>query len=134
MARIIFGVIVGFIVWSIVWVGGEQTLASLWGEYGQHSLSAERAFTNGESLDSSPVIAVVNLIRSFITSILAGYMAALVAGEYRRTTMALGIILVLVGIAVEYMFWNLAPAWYHILFVLFLLPMTMLGGRLRRSQ
>jgi hypothetical protein len=134
MARIIFGVIVGFIVWSIVWVGSEQTLASVWGEYGEHSRSAEKAFTNGESLDSSPVIALVNLIRSFITSILAGYMAALVAGEYRRTTMILGIILVLVGIAVEYMFWNLAPAWYHILFVLFLLPMTMLGGRLRRSQ
>ena len=45
--------------------------------------------------------------------------------------MVLGIILVLVGIGVEYMFWNLAPAWYHILFVLFLFPMTVLGGKLR---
>lgn len=134
MARIIFGVIVGFIVWSIVWVGSEQTLARLWGEYGQHTLAAERALTNGEPLETSTTIVIVNLIRSFITSILAGYMAALVAGEYRRTTMILGVILLAVGIGVEYMFWNLAPVWYHILFLLFLIPMTILGGRLRRSQ
>ena len=101
MARIIFGVIVGFIVWSIVWVGSEQTLAALWPAFGEHSRAAERALTNGEALNSSPVIALVNLIRSFITSILAGYIAALVAGEYSRTTMILGIILVLVGIGVS---------------------------------
>jgi hypothetical protein len=134
MVRTILGVIAGFVVWTIVWVGSEATLAAWWGEYKTHSLEAEKALVNGTSLDTGPVIALVNLIRSFVTSILAGYMAALVAGEYRRTTMALGIILLLVGVGVEYMFWNLAPAWYHILFVLFLLPMTILGGRLRRSN
>ena len=53
MARIIFGVIVGFIVWSIVWVGSEQTLAALWPAFGEHSRAAERALTNGEALNSS---------------------------------------------------------------------------------
>jgi len=134
MVRVILGVIVGFIVWSIVWVGSEQTLGRFWGEYGAHSLNAEKAFLNGTTLETSPVIAIVNLIRSFLTSIIAGYMAALVAGEYKRTTMVLGIILLVVGIAVEYFFWNLAPAWYHILFVLFLLPMTIVGGKLRRAN
>ena len=134
MGRIILGVIVGFIVWSIVWVGGEQTLGNFWPAFGTHSMDAEKAFTNGTALDPNPTIAVANLIRSFLTSIIAGYLAALVAGEYKRSTMILGVILVAVGIAVEYMFWNIAPAWYHVLFVLFLLPMTILGGRLRRSS
>jgi hypothetical protein len=134
MGRIILGVIAGFVVWSIVWVGSAQVLGAVWPEYSEYNLRAERAIANGESLDTSWMIALVNLIRSFITSILAGYMAALVAGEYGRTTLALGVILVLVGIGVEYGTWNLAPAWYHILFVLFLLPMTVLGGKLRRPN
>ena len=135
MARIIIGIAVGFVVWSIVWVGGEQTLASLspdW--FGKHSLDAERAFTNGTALQTDPMISVVNLIRSFLTSIIAGYVTALVAGEFKRSTMILGVILLLVGIGVEYLFWNIAPVWYHVLFILFLIPMTILGGKLRRPS
>ncbi len=134
MGRIIIGVIVGFIVWSIVWVGSEPTLAKFWPEYASHSMDVEKALTNGSTVETSSAIAIANLIRSFLTSIIAGYLAALVAGEFKRSTMILGIILVAVGVAVEFMFWNVAPAWYHILFVLFLLPMTILGGRMRRSE
>ncbi len=134
MGRIILGIIVGFVVWSIVWVGGEQTIGRFWAEYGAHSLAAEKALVNGTTIESSIAVVLVNLVRSFITSLIAGYMTALVAGEYKKSTMVLGIILVLVGVAVEYMFWNMAPAWYHILFVLFLLPMTIVGGKLRRSN
>lgn len=137
MVRIILGVIVGFIVWSIVWVGSEALLASLSPDWlGKHSLDAQKALAAGIPLESAndAGIAIINLIRSFVTSILGGYMAALVAGEYKRSTMALGIILLVVGIMVEYMFWNLAPAWYHMLFVLALIPMTILGGRIRRSN
>jgi len=137
MVRIILGVIVGFIVWSIVWVGGEALLASLSPDWlGKHSLDAQKALAAGTPLESAndAGIAAINLIRSFVTSLIGGYMAALVAGEYKRSTMALGIILLIVGVMVEFMFWNLAPAWYHIIFVLALIPMTILGGRMRRSS
>ncbi len=135
MVRIILGVIAGFIVWSIVWVGGDATLVSFSpGWYGKHTVAAELALANGTTLASDPMISIVNLGRSFLTSIIAGYMAALVAGEYKRSTMILGFILIAVGIAVEYLMWNVAPIWYHFVFVLFLLPMTILGGRLRRPN
>lgn len=135
MVRIILGVIVGFIVWSIVWLGSAQTLESLspdW--FGRYALEAERAINNNEPMPADHTLALINLIRSFLTSLIAGYMAALIAGEYRRSTMALGVLLVVVGIAFEYFAWHAAPAWYHVLFVLFLLPMTIVGGRLRRSS
>ena len=137
MVRIIAGVVVGFIVWSIVWVGSEALAAAISPDWlGKHSLEAQKALTAGIPLESAndAGIAIINLLRSFIASIIGGYMAALVAGEYKRSTMALGIILLLVGVMVEYMFWNLAPAWYHIIFVLGLIPMTILGGRMRRSS
>lgn len=137
MVRIILGVIVGFVVWSIVWVGSEAMLAAISPDWlGKHSLDAQASLTAGTPLASAndAGIAIINLIRSFITSIIGGYMAALVAGEYKRSTMALGIILLLVGVAVEYFAWSIAPAWYHIIFVLGLIPMTILGGRLRRPN
>lgn len=136
MVRIILGVIVGFVVWSIVWVGGEAVLTTNispdW--LGKYALEAEKALVNKDPFAHNSTISAIYLLRSFVTSLIAGYLAALTAGEYKKTTLILGIILIAVGIAVEYMAWAIAPAWYHILFIIFLLPMTMLGGRLRRSE
>lgn len=135
MVRIILGVIAGFVAWSMVWIGGEPMAAYLWpAGLGTYVNEVEQARATGATLSPAPAIVLIYLIRSFLTSIIGGYIAALVAGEYRRSTMILGVILVAVGAAVEYMFWNLAPTWYHILFVLFLIPMTILGGRLRRPN
>ena len=135
MVRIILGVVVGFIVWSIVWVGGQATMVSLSPDWiGAYIASAERSLADGSQFTPDASIAAINLIRSFLTSLIAGYMAALVAGEYKRSTMALGIILLIVGVAVEFVSWKLAPAWYHIIFVLALIPLTILGGRIRRPS
>lgn len=135
MIRIILGVIVGFVVWSIVWVGSDQVLqsaSSAW--FGAYAQGAERAMINDTEFVTDPTLAALHLIRSFVTSIIAGFLAALVAGENRRSTMILGVLLVLVGIPVEVFAWKLAPVWYHIIFVIALIPMTMLGGRLRRAS
>ena len=135
MLKIVLGVVVGFIVWSIVWVGSDALMANIYPDWwGQHSEAIQKAYTNGSIPPHDNMISLVMLIRSIITSIIAGYMAALVAGEYRRSTMILGLVLVLVGLVVEGLTWPMAPAWYHIVFVLLLYPMTVLGGRLRRSS
>jgi hypothetical protein len=135
MVRIILGVIAGFVAWSIVWVGGESMLASVSpGWLGQYSIDAQRSLADGSAFTPDPMIAVIYLIRCIVTSVIGGYIAALVAGEYKRSTMILGIILVFVGLVVEILAWSIAPAWYHILFIILLYPMTVLGGRLRRSN
>ena len=61
MVRIILGVVVGFIVWSILWIGSDQVLISLspqW--YGSHQYGFEDAMNNGkpfapDSTSRSPV-------------------------------------------------------------------------------
>lgn len=135
MLKIVLGVVVGFIVWSIVWVGSDALMANIYPDWWRrHSEAIQEAYTNGSIPPHDNMFSLVMLIRSIITSIIAGYMAALVAGEYRRSTMTLGLVLVLVGLVVEGLTWPMAPAWYHIVFVLLLYPMTVLGGRLRRSS
>lgn len=135
MVRIILGVVAGFIAWSILWLGGQTIMEMLSPDWiAKHYRAVEAAFATGEKFDGDATIEIINLVRSFITSILSGYMAALVAGEYRRSTLALGILLLIVGIAVEALVWNLAPVWYHLIFIVALIPMTILGGKLRRSS
>lgn len=134
MIRIILGVLAGFIAWSIVWVGSDQVLQTASPNWiGAYARNAEAAFINNTEFVPDSTLALVHLIRSFLTSIIGGFVAALVAGENRRSPLALGVVLLLVGAGVEIFAWRLAPAWYHIVFLLALIPMTILGARLRSS-
>ena len=136
MLRIALGVIVGSIVWSVLWVGGDSFLASQvspdW--LGAYAADAEKALFNKTPFETNSTIASIYLVRSIVTSIIAGYMCSLIAGEYKRSTAILGLILLAVGIAVQVMSWAVAPTWYHVLFLFLLIPMTVLGGRLQRPS
>lgn len=134
MGRIILGVIVGFIAWSILWVGGDEVIAMLspdW--YGVHKLAFEKAAFNKTPFETNGTILVLNLIRSMFTSLLSGYLAAFVANENRRTTLILGVLLLAVGIAVQATVWSMIPIWYHLIFLILLIPMTQAGGKLKRT-
>lgn len=134
MVKIVLGVIAGFVAWSILWVGSDQVLmlaSPAW--YGAHQLGFEKAITNGEPFAADTTILIMHVVRSAIISIMSGFLAAFIAGENRRAPLILGVILLIVGIAVEAYAWNYAPAWYHIIFVLLLIPMTLLGGKLKEN-
>jgi uncharacterized membrane protein YeaQ/YmgE (transglycosylase-associated protein family) len=135
MLRIILGIIVGFIAWSIIWVGSDQFLASIsrdW--YGAHQDKVALAVVNGESFNPDFTIVLISLVRSIIASIMAGFLAAVVAGENRRSPLILGVILLAVGIAVQVHLWNVFPVWFHVVFWALLIPMTILGGKLKQSS
>ena len=134
MGRIILGVIVGFIAWSILWVGGDEAIAMLSpGWYGVHKLAFEKAAFNNTPFEADSTILIFNLIRSVITSLLSGYLAAFVANENSRTTFILSILLLAVGIAVQSSVWSLLPICYHLFFLVLLIPMTIAGGKLKKT-
>ena len=134
MLRIILGVIVGFVAWSIVWVVGDQFLATVsrdW--YGAHQDRVAMAVVNGESFNADTTIVLIGLVRSIIASIMAGFLAAIIAGENRRAPLILGIILLAVGVAVQIHLWNVFPIWFHLIFWALLIPMTILGGKMKQT-
>ncbi len=134
MLRIILGVVAGFIAWSIIWIGSDQflhTISPSW--YGAHQDRAAIAVVNGESFSAETTIAIIGLVRSAIATIMAGFLAAVIAGENRRSPLILGIILLAVGIAVQVSLWNVFPVWYHLIFWLMLIPLTILGGRMKET-
>ncbi len=124
MLKIILGVIVGFVVWSILWVGCDSVI---------RVISPGIAPSNDLSNIPTAYLAV-KLILSVIFSIISGFIAALIAKENTKSTLILGVLLLLIGIMVELSIWNLLPVWFHLAFLILLIPMTLFGGRLRRRS
>lgn len=133
MLRIISGVIVGFIVWSVVWIGTDAVLTIIspnW--YAKNIVDLNTAAANGQPYQSETVMTIMALSLSVICSFISGFIAALIARENVKSTLILGILLLLVGLSVSVSFWNYFPLWYHILFLLLLIPVTVWGGKRKK--
>ncbi len=134
MLRIILGIITGFIAWSILWVGSDQIFMSIspsW--YGNHQYAFQAAMVNKTPFTPDTTILFMHLLRAAVISIMAGFLAAMVSGENRKAPLYLGILLVLFGAAVEALAWSYLPIWYHIIFLALLIPLTILGGRMKQT-
>ncbi len=135
MVRIILGVIVGFIVWSVIWIGTDAVLTTIspnW--YAKNIVDLNTAAANGQPYKSETVMTLMALTLSVICSFFSGLTAALVARENVKSTFVLGVLLMLVGILVSVSFWNYFPLWYHFLFNFLLIPVTVLGGKVRTRR
>ena len=133
MVRIILGVIAGFIAWSIIWLGSEKALSAIWPEwYGAHQLAFQAAVANGGTFTADTTILLMNIVRGSIVSVISGFLAALIAGENRRSPLILVVLLVAFGLVIVAMSWSYVPLWYHIVFTALLIPMPMVGGKLMK--
>jgi hypothetical protein len=119
--RVIGGVVVGAAAWALLWVAGTRL--------GQ--LAFPSALTEGQPIISTP--ALLSLIAySVVLSVLAGYVAALVAVASPWTAAwVLAVVQLAVGIVTEVSMWDLMPPWYHIAFLVLLAPATIYGAALR---
>ena len=135
MLRIILGVVVGFIVWTVIWLGTDAVLTVIspnW--YAKNIVDLNTAAANGQPYMSETLMTFMALFLSVVCSVFAGLSAAWVARENSKSTLILGILLLIVGISVSVAFWNYFPLWYHFLFLFLLIPMTIFGGRLRKQS
>ena len=133
MVRIILGAIAGFIAWSMIWVGSEKVLSAIWPEwYGANQVAFEAAVQNGGAFTADTTILLMNIVRGSIVSVISGFLAALIAGENRRSPLILVVLLVAFGLVIVVMSWSYVPLWYHISFTLLLIPMTMVGGNFKK--
>ena len=129
----ILGIIGGFVAWSILWVGSDAVLmAILPGWYVKHQTDFAEALANKQPFVADTTILLMHLVRSVIVSIISGVLAAVIARENTLTTTILGILLLAFGLFVQVMAWSYLPLWYHITFLALLIPMTVLGGKLKK--
>jgi hypothetical protein len=134
MVRIVLGVIAGFFAWAIAWVGTEKILSAIWPEwFGAHQLAFQAAIEHGGLFTADSTILLIHIVLGSIVSVMSGFLAALIAGESKRAPLILGFLLVAVGLLKVVMSWPYVPIWYHVIFTAILLPMTILGGKLKTT-
>ena len=121
MGRLVLAVVVGFVVWSAVWIAAQQILVAV----------NPTAFEADNAVSSTGIL-LLFLMVSVVDSLVSGWVTALLArGSAMRAAMILAGVLLLAGLVFEIGGWGLAPAWYHIVFLVLLVPATLAGARLR---
>ncbi len=134
MVRIVLGVIGGFFAWAIVWVGSEKVLSAIWPEwYGAHQLAFEAAVAHGGQFTADTTLLLMHIVCGSMVSVMSGFLAALIAGENKRTPLILGFLLVAFGLLKVVLSWPYVPIWYHVIFTALLVPMTIMGGKLKTT-
>jgi len=134
MVRIILGAIAGFFAWSMVWVGSEKVLSAIWPTwYGAHQAAFEAAIQNGGQFTPDTKILLMNIVRGAIVSAMAGLLAVLISRENKRSPLLLGFLLLAFDLIIVVLSWKHVPLWYGVIFTTMLIPMTIIGGKLKTT-
>ena len=134
MGRTVLGFVAGFFAWTIAWFGGETMLSALWPDgLGAHQAAFQMAIEHGGPFTADTTLLLAHIVLGTVVSVMAGLLAALIGGENQRAPLALGCLLLALGVLKATLSWPYAPVWYHVVFTTLLMPMTMMGGTLRRA-
>jgi len=123
MAKTILGVVAGLVAWvALVTVAG-LILRAAWPNYA--AVADSMAFT-------LPML-IARLTISAVTLLAAARVTTAIAPRATIATVLLGAVLVAAFVPVHIGVWNRFPVWYHLTFLLTLVPLCVMGGRLGRK-
>jgi hypothetical protein len=69
-----------------------------------------------------------------VSSLVAGFVAAWIETGRMRAAIIAGVILLGLFIPDHYLLWNKFPVWYHLTFLVSLVPLTLLGAALNQRR
>ena len=119
MIRAILGVIAGYAAWTILWLGGNVLL------FGE----ASRVIGEGQAFTAAGPLAGV-IVLSVVCSIVAGLTAAKIAkSRAAGAVIVMALLLLATGVGVQLGVWSLMPVWYHLAFLVLIIPVTIASGR-----
>ncbi|MHC5062937.1 MAG: hypothetical protein ACYTG5_03055 [Planctomycetota bacterium] len=114
-------VIVGYLAWTALWLGGGSALMNIF---------AEHVGPNQELFYAPALISILGL--SVVCSLVSGLVTAAMARQNRsKAVLIMAGLLLLTGIGVQAGSWDNMPVWHHLTFLALLLPVAIAGGKLR---
>jgi hypothetical protein len=134
MGRIILGAVLGFVVWTVLWVGSDAVFMAISTSYREYMEGFQKALDTKQPFEINSVILFLTLLKSFICSIISGLITAIIAKENFKSTLLTGVLLLAFGIFVQSVMWSYLPLWYHLPFLILLIPMTVLGGKFHKVK
>lgn len=123
MKRFILALLAGLVVW--VFVISLLNRGLRLAVQGYAAAEPRMSFTLG--------MMTVRLVIAALTSVIAGAVAGSIAPSSTRAPWVLGAILLVAFIPQHVRLWHLFPLWYHLTFLVTLVPLIVLGSRLRRA-
>jgi hypothetical protein len=124
MKRAILAVAAGLVLWIMLISVLNRGLRIFVAGYA--AAEATMSFTLG--------MLVARLLIAALTSLVAGALVRWLAPVSVRAPLLLGVILLIAFIPVHARLWSLFPFWYHTVFLVTLIPLVVLGSRLRRTR
>ncbi len=118
MLKIVKAVALGFFVWTVLWLSSNTLL--------------QQAFPAWYTVEGSTITLfplMIGLVNTFFFSVLAGYLSVKLS-NHLKAAWILGLIQVLVAVLVSILLFETVPLWYHVVFLLLLLPAHLLGGQI----
>ena len=119
MARNIVGVIAGLAVWIVIAGIAGVTMRSAWPEYA--SVADTMRFT-------LPMM-FARLAIGALATLGAGWVIAVIARRAARASVTAGLLLLVAFVPQHIMLWEKFPVWYHLVFLVSLVPLAYLGGQ-----
>jgi hypothetical protein len=124
MARKALGVVAGLAVWIAVVTVAGVIIRAAWPAYA--SVADAMTFT------LSMMIARLSI--GAVATVVAGWVAAAIARRSTLATLLTGILLLAGFIPQHIMLWEKFPIWYHLTFLVSLIPLAILGGKLEAMR
>lgn len=122
MKPIVLGALGGYLVWSVLWLVFNAVALTLF-----PAVDAE--FQETQAVTDALYLGLL-LAASVVCSLAAGRIASLIGKEKARQAVQwLAGLLLLTGIGVEADSWDAMPAWYHLTFLILLVPACLLGAQ-----
>ena len=124
MAKKIFGVVAGLVAWVIIVSIAGPIMRAAWPAYA--SVADAMTFT-------LPMM-MARLSIGAVATVAAGWVAGMIAGRSTIATVLPGVLLLVAFIPEHISLWEKFPVWYHLTFLLSLIPLTFAGGKMARAR
>ena len=122
--RSIAAVLAGATCWAMLWITATASLQAI----------MPGSFREDGSTDSSGILILILVLASGF-HVLVGYLAATIARRREIAhALALGIVQLTIGMAVQIQLWEVMPLWYHLPFLGLIVPTCVLGGRIAADR
>jgi hypothetical protein len=123
MWRTIGSIVAGLVTWAVVVTLLNFGLRAAIPGY--HAAEATLQFTSAMKAG--------RLIEAALTSFVAGVVVGLIAPSKRWAPWLVGLIVLAMFVPVHISLWNKFPVWYHLTFLVPLVPLVAFGGSLGRT-
>jgi hypothetical protein len=84
--------------------------------------------------DYSLLMLLARLAAGMLATVAAGWVTVLVDRQSEQTLYSTAVLLLLISLVEHYRVWAQYPVWYHLVWLISIVPCALLGGRLQTRQ